>query len=308
MIEEVAAFAPASVSNLGPGFDVLGAAVDGPGDVVVARRRSAPGVALVRIEGDGGALPLDARQNTAAVAAAATLARAGVQAGVELELHKGLPIGSGLGSSAASAVAAAFATNLLIGSPLRKRDLVEPCLDAEAVVSGRHADNVAPSLLGGLVLIRRLAPLDVLRLPVPEGLWLAVVTPELSVSTREARDVLPAEVPLAALVATAANLGGLVSACYTDDLDLLARCIVDDVVAPRRLALIPGGPSAIDAALAAGALGSTVSGAGPSIVALCRSARDAARVAAVMVEAFAQAGYAAASRTSSADCPGVRQA
>lgn len=303
----VTAFAPATTSNLGPGFDVLGLALDGPGDTVTATWSPEPGVRIVSIEGDGGVLPTDAQRNTAAVAAASTLALAGVQIGVALTLHKGLPLGSGLGSSAASAAAAAYATNLLIGSPLRKRELIEPCLDAEAVVSGRHADNVAPALLGGLVLVRRTDPLDLIRLPVPAGLWVALSTPDFELQTRAARAVLPEAVPLPAMVRQSADIAGLVSACYTGDLALLSRCIVDEVVAPRRAELIPGGEAVIAAAQRAGALGSTVSGAGPTVLALCRSRAHAQEVCAAMGAAFQAAGLASTPLICPADCPGARR-
>lgn len=306
MIREVAAFAPASVANLGPGFDVLGFAIQGVGDTVVARRSERPGVRIVAVEGDGGVLPWDER-NTAAVAARSTLERAGVTLGVDLEVHKGLPIGSGLGSSAASAVAAAFATNALIGGPFRKLDLVGPCLDAEEMVAGRHADNVAPSLLGGLVLVRRAEPLDLVRIPLPESLWVTVVTPDFVLETKRARAVLPPEVPLASMVSNTADVAALVSACYANDLDLLSRCIQDAVVAPRRLSLIPGGEAAIEAALQTGSLGSSVSGAGPSVFAFARSERGAREAATAMAAAFEREGLASRTVVSPADCPGVRR-
>lgn len=307
MLDEVTAFAPATVSNLGPGFDLLGLAVSGPGDTVTARRVPGEGVRIARVEGDGGVLPREAARNTAGIAAAATLRRAGVSAGVELELRKGMPIGSGLGSSAASAAAAAYAVNLLLGSPLRVEELVEPCVEAEATVSGRHADNVAPALLGGLVLVRSVDPVEVLRLPVPAGLHVAVVTPAFELSTREARAVLPATVPLQAMVRNTAHAAALVAACYTGDLELLRRCVVDEVVAPARAALIPGCGAVVGAALDAGALGSSISGAGPSIFALCRSEESAQEAAAAMRAAFREAGGLDSSAVvSPADAPGAR--
>jgi homoserine kinase len=295
------------VANLGPGFDVLGLAVDGAGDTVVATLAPEPGVTISRITGDGGALPLDPTKNTAAVAAKATLQAAGFDVGISLEVHKGLPLYSGLGSSAASAAAAAFATNRLIGSPLRKPDLVGPCIEAEAVVSGRHADNVAPSLLGGLILVRSVDPVDLVRLPIPEGLTIVVVSPDLALATKDARAVLPQTVPLQTMVHSTAQIASLVSACYSGDLSLLSRCLVDDVVTPARLPLIPGGEEAIEAALAAGALGASISGAGPSLFALCRSARSARSAAQAMTAAFSAAGLSATTRISPASCPGARQ-
>jgi homoserine kinase len=305
---EITAFAPATVANLGPGLDVLGLALAAPGDRVTVRLAPGPGVTISAIDGDGGGLSLDPTANTAGIAAAATLAKAGVATGVSLTLVKGMPIGSGLGSSAASAAAAAFAVNLLIGSPLRKIDLVEPCLAAEAAVSGRHADNVAAALLGGLILVRSIDPLDLVRLPVPEGLVVAVVTPKMELSTRAARAVLPAEIPLGALVHNTAHAAAFVSACYSCDLALLGRSLQDAVATPARSPLIPGCAEVIEAALDAGALGSSISGAGPSIFALCRSERSAAEASAAMISAFKASGLVADAVVSPADCPGARRA
>lgn len=303
---EIRAFAPATVANLGPGFDVLGLAVREPGDTVVARESDRPGVRIVAITGDEGRLPTDAEKNTAGIAAIHTLAKAGVDIGVDLEIHKAMPIGSGLGSSAASAAAAAFAVNTLIGSPLRRRDLIGPCVEGEAAVAGRHADNVAPALLGGLVLVRSVEPLDVLRLPVPEGLVVVVVTPDFELPTRMARDVLPKEIPLSARIQTAADIATFVAACYSSDLSLLARCVRDDIVTPARASLIPGAPEAMAAADAAGALAASVSGAGPSIFALCHSFAVARRVSAAMTRAFRDADLESTAVVSPAECPGAR--
>lgn len=303
---EASAFAPATLSNLGTGFDVLGLALAQPGDTVRVRLVAEPGIRVTHIDGDGGKLSRDPARNTAAIAASATLARAGLSVGVELELVKGLPIGSGLGSSASSAVAAAFAVNLALGSPLRRADLVGPCLVAEEAVSGRHADNVAPALLGGLVLVRSLDPLDLVRLPLPDGLVFALVTPGMELLTRTARAVLPAEVPLAAMTRNSANLAAIVSACHSGDLALLARAIPDEVVTPARSPLIPGCADVIEAALDAGALAASISGAGPTLFALCRSPRTAQAAADAMVATFARHGLTANGFISAADNPGVR--
>jgi homoserine kinase len=261
----------------------------------------------VAVEGDGGALPRDGT-NTAAVAAAATLRRAGLEIGVELEVRKGMPIGTGMGSSAASAAAAALAVNLLVGSPLRKDELVEPCVEAEASVSGRHGDNVAPALLGGLILVRSVDPVDLLRLPIPPGLMVVVVTPHFSLSTRAARAALPELVPLREMVRNTANVATLVAACYSGDLTLFGRGVADAVVTPARAPLIPGCEAVIAAALGAGALGSSISGAGPSIFALCHSERRAEQVAAAMQAAFRDAGdLDSTALISPADNPGARQ-
>ncbi len=303
----VRVFAPATVANLGPGFDILGLALSGPGDTVTARAVAGRGVRIVAIHGDDGALSLDAEQNTAGIAAMRVLERAGVDTAVELEIHKGLPIGSGLGGSAASAAAAAVAVNLLVGSPLRKPELVQPCIEAEAAVSGRHADNVAPALLGGLILVRAIDPPDLVRLPIPEGLTMAVVTPRFRLDTRASRAALPREVPLAHMVRNSANVGALASACFSGDLALLARCLEDLVITPARAVLIPGCLDAIEAALATGALGSSISGSGPSLFALCRSERSATDAARAMSDAFRRVGLESAWLLSPADCPGARE-
>ncbi len=275
------------------------------GDRVVARRVDRPGVTITAITGDDGRLPLDAADNTAGIAALETLRRAGVETGVELEVHKGMPIGSGLGSSAASAAAAAFATNALVGAPVRRIDLVDACVEAEAAVAGRHADNVAPALLGGLVLVPGLDPLRVLRLPLPEALRIVVVTPRFELSTRAARAALPASISLQDRVRNGARIASLVSACYADDLALLGDSVEDDVVTPARAALVPGAADVIDEARRAGALGASISGSGPSIFALCHAQTVAQRVRRAMIDDFGRAGLEATGVISAADCPGA---
>jgi len=306
-MSEVSVLAPGTVANLGPGFDVLGLAIRGPGDTVSARLVPEPGIRIESITGDDGRLPTAAEKNTAGIAAAETLRKAGVEAGVALRVTKGMPINSGLGSSAASAAAAAYAVNLLIGSPLRKQELIGPCIEAEAAVSGRHADNVAPALLGGLILVRSVDPLEIIRLPVPESLMLVVVTPEFELSTRTAREALPLSVPLSAMVHNSASLAALISACYSGDLALLGRCMTDRVVTPARAPLIPGGAETIAAAIDEGALGSSISGSGPSIFALCHAQLAAEQVAVAMQATFEQAGLKSSVTISPADCPGARR-
>ncbi len=314
--QSASAFAPASIGNVGVGFDVLGMAIggddDGPrlGDTVVAETSTDhDGIRIVAIEGAGTeTLSTDPEQNTAAIAARETLRAANITRGIDLTLRKGLPIGSGLGSSAASAAAAAMATNLLLGTPLRKSELVAPCLEAEAVVSGRHADNVAASLLGGLTLARSIDPLDVVRIPIPAGLHVVVVTPAIELLTKEARRVLPAQVPLDELVAAQAALAAFVSACHSGDLSLLARAFRHGVDTGARLPLIPGARKVIDDALDTGALGASISGAGPSMFALCRSRASAQRVAAAMTNAFTEAGHASSCVVAQADARGARRA
>jgi len=305
MSSKVTMFAPGTIANLGPGFDILGLAIRGTGDRVSARRVEGSGVRIIRITGDRGKLPLDAASNTAGIAAASVLQRAGVDVGIELEIHKGMPIGSGLGSSAASAAAAAMATNRVLGSPLRRMELIGPCVDAESHVSGRHADNVAPALLGGLIMVRSVDPPAVTRLPVPPGLHVVVATPAFELPTRDARAALPAQVPLSAMIAQSVGVATLVAACYCGDLTLLGSCIRDPIVTPARISLIPGGAEVIDAAERSGALGASISGAGPSIFAFCHTPSVADRVGRAMVAAFSNAGLPATAIVSPADCPGA---
>jgi homoserine kinase len=289
----IEAYAPATVSNLGPGFDCLGLAVHGPGDIVRARRRVQPGVLLSKISGDGGRLPLASDRNTACVAVTPMLERLGLaeKLGVELELVKGLPLGSGLGSSGASACAALVATVAALELQVGVETLIESARVAEAVACGSpHPDNVAPALLGGIVLIASTSPLRVIPLPVPEHLLLAIYTPGCEVRTADARAVLPRQVGLDAVVRQAARLGMLVHALHVGDLQLLGEAIVDDLVEPARAHLIPGFLDAKINALEAGALACTISGAGPTVFALSDSNERAQALLGILDESFTHAG------------------
>jgi homoserine kinase len=275
------------VGNLACGFDTLGLALESPGDIVAARLAAGPGVTLDRIEGDEGRLPLEADRNTATVAARALLDAAGIDQGVELTLSKGLPLASGLGSSAASAVAAVVAVDALLGLGRPRPELLAAALAGEQVASGgRHADNVAPCLYGGCTLVRSSDPLDVVSLPVPPELTVAILHPHLEVSTREARSLLPRSVPLATAVGQWANLGGFVAALFRSDWELMSRSLHDLVAEPVRAPLVPGFAAAKQAALEAGALGASLSGAGPALFALCRGRESAQLVAEALAAAF----------------------
>lgn len=305
MPEQVRAFAPATIGNVDVGFDVLGLALEGIGDVVVATLDVGSGVRIGEVH--GAELPRAPDANTAGIAAIEVCRRAGIDAGIRLDVHKGLPVGTGMGSSAASAAAAAFATNRLLGAPLDESSLVACCVEAEAAVSGRHADNVAPALLGGLVLVRGVEPVRLVQLPVPTGLRTVVVRPDLVVPTREARAALPDRVPMADLIASTRNIASFVAGCFQGDLALLGDAMQDPVVTPVRVGLIPGAAEALGAARSAGALGASVSGAGPSLFALCDSVEVAERVGDGMVAAFAAVGCAASVLHSRGDAPGARE-
>jgi len=292
-MDRVRVFAPATVANVASGFDVLGFALESPGDAALLTRTGEKGVRVRSITGDDGRLPTDPKKNTAAVAAAAFLERIGNPFGVDVELEKRMPLSSGLGSSAASAVAAVAAANLLAGTPMSPTELLPFTIEAERVACGSaHADNVAPSMLGGFVLIRSYDPLDVVRLPVPAGLSCAVVHPHTELRTEDARRVLKKEIRLSDATRQWGNLAALVAALYNGDLGLLGRSLQDVVAEPARSLLIPGFDRVKGAALAAGALGCSISGSGPSIFALCARAEDSSRVGNAMVDAFRAAGLA----------------
>jgi homoserine kinase len=289
--ERVTVFAPATVANVASGFDVLGFALDSPGDAVTVTRSTERGVRVRSITGDEGRLPRDPKKNTAAVAVAAFLERVGAPFGIEIDLHKRMPLSSGLGSSAASAVAAVTAANLLAGSPLSPRDLLPFTMEAERVACGSaHADNVAPSLLGGFVLIRSYDPLDVVQLPVPKGLSCAVVHPHAELRTEDARRVMKKEIRLSDAIRQWGNLAALVAALFNGDLQLLGRSLQDVVAEPARSLLIPGFAAVKTAAMGAGALGCSISGSGPSVFALCATSADSARAGQAMTAAFKSAG------------------
>jgi homoserine kinase len=303
MRSSVRVFAPASASNLGPGFDVLGLALGEPGDLVDAEWSDVPGIEIASVTGDGGLLTRDPAENVAGVAARSVLGclverglhgpdgRPGPALGVRLHVHKRMPLASGLGSSAASSVAGAVAVNELFGCPLSRRDLLVHALAGERVASGSaHADNAAPSLLGGFVLVRGTEPLEVIDLPVPAALRVAVVHPHCRVETAAARAMLQGRAfAIREVVANLGNLGALVAGLYRGDLELVGRSIEDRLVEPLRAGLIPGFAAVKHAARSAGALGCSISGSGPSVFAFTDGDLSAARVAAAMRGAFLEA-------------------
>lgn len=286
-MNSVTAFAPATVSNVACGFDVLGFALDEPGDRVTATFTDRPGVSIESIDGDGGRLPRDASRNTAGVAVAALFRLVGEERGVALRITKGLPLSSGLGGSAASAAAAVVAANALCGGNVPTLRLLECALEGERLGAGSaHGDNIAPALCGGFVLVRSMAPPDIITLPVPAGLTAVVVHPDLAIETAKARALLGTQVALSDAVQQWANLGAFVHALHTGDFELLARTLEDHVAEPKRAPLVPGLAAIKRAAIEAGALGSSLSGSGPSLFALCRGDETASRVADAMTAAI----------------------
>jgi homoserine kinase len=300
---------PGGIGNLGPGLDVLGCAVAGLRDEVTAEWSDTAGITLL----DAGHpdLPKNPVRHTSAIAAAAVLEEArrrGVvptRAGIALSVRKELPLSGGQGGSAASAVAGAVAADALLGSSLDMTALLHCCLAAEETVAGRHLDNIAPSLLGGIVLVRSIDPIDVVRLPIPDGLCIVLAHPAQRLRTSEARGVLPKSIPRADVVHQMAQVGAIVAACYAGDLALLGRAIDDRIAEPARAPLLPGFVDAKRVAMEAGALGASISGAGPTAFALVAGTAAGERAAAAMREAYANAGVDCTTRVTHVDPNGA---
>ena len=289
--KSIRAFAPASISNLGPGYDVLGLAIDRPGDFVTAKRRKEPGLAFsVKTEQPG--IPLDPGKNVAAYVSSLLLDEAKPPFGIDLVLEKKMPVGSGLGSSAASSAAAVFAVNKLLPKPLEKYGLLRFVVEGERMAAGSpHADNAAPSLLGGLWLIRSYDPLDAISIPIRNSIVWVVVHPHLVVKTRDARNILPGSVSLRKAVRQWGNVSGLTAGLIAGNLDLVGKCIEDVIVEPARARLIRGFGDVKTAALKAGAFGCSISGSGPSIFAVAPSMRAAKKIGLAMASAFRRSAH-----------------
>jgi homoserine kinase len=300
------AFAPASVGNVAVGFDILGHTVAALGDRVTVTRREQPGVSIRSITGVVVDLPLAAEKNTAGMAALALQRELGLTFGFDLDVVKGIPLGSGLGGSAASAVAAVVAAAALVAEPLDRTRLLKFAMQGEEVASGSvHVDNIAPSLFGGLVLTVGIDNPHVKQVPVPEAVRCVLVHPHMMLATREARAILGKTVALADVIWQQANLAGFLAGCYTSDLALIRESLLDVIIEPQRQVLIPGFAAVKHAALAAGALGCSISGAGPTVFAWAEE-QDAANVCAGMVAAFRAHGLDSDSWVSTIDREGAR--
>lgn len=282
--EQIHVFAPATVANMVCGFDILGFALDEPGDEVHLRRVATAGVKLVRITGDDGRLPLQAEKNTVSASVISFLRHIGrTDIGVEIELHKHMPIGSGLGSSAASTVAGLFAINALLGNPLSRKELLPFAMQGEELACGHgHADNVAPALLGGITLVRSYTPLDVVALPVPPSLYAAVIFPHVDVPTRDARQMIRTKVALKDAVTQWGNIAGLVTGLFTNDYELIGRSMHDVLIEPTRAILIPEFYEMRRLAMEIGALTFGISGSGPSVFAFVQSKTTAEQIVATI--------------------------
>jgi homoserine kinase len=301
----VRAFAPGGIGNIGPGLDILGCAVTGAGDAVIASRITTPGV---RIDDPGHPdLPTDPERHASGIAAMEVLKRAkATDVGVALHVEKRLPLAGGQGGSAASALAGAFATNALLGEPLTKPELLFAALVAEERLAGRHIDNLAPALFGGILLIRSIEPLDYIRIPAPESLRIVLVDPHMRLRTADARSVLPAVVDRATALAQASAVATMVAALFSGDLFRLRGAVDDRIAEPARAPLLPGFSNAKAAAMRAGALGCSISGGGPSAFALVDGDAAGELVATAMLAAYAESAITASARIARIDERGTR--
>ena len=270
--ERISAFAPATVANVGPGFDIFGLALGQPGDEIELEKKNTTGIVIQEITGDGGILPKDPLKNTATVALRAMLDDLGAEFGLNVKLHKRMPVGSGMGSSAASSVVGVYALNQILEQPLSKEKLLSYAVEGEKITSGGsvHLDNVAACLYGGFILVRGKNPPDIIQVPVPEGLVCVVVHPHIEIRTSESRRMLKHDVPLASAINQWGNIAGMIAALYSKDMELLRRSLKDVIAEPVRSILIPNFNEMKQIALDAGALGFSISGSGPSVFALCK--------------------------------------
>ena len=292
MKDSIQVFAPATVANVVCGFDVLGFAVNEPGDEVIMRVTGKPGITISKITGDNGRLPVDPAKNTVSVSVQhylKSIERTDI--GLDIELHKKMPIGSGLGSSSASTVAGLFAAKTLLGDETDVAKLLPFAMKGEEMACGHgHADNVAPALMGGFVLIRSYSPLDVIRLPHPKGLYCAIVFPDVDVPTREARQIIRDKIYMKDAVTQWGNIAGLVSGLFMNDIDLIGRSMKDILVEPVRSMLIPDFYKMREMAMEMGAVSFGISGSGPSVFAFTKSEEEARQIAQKLQKHLAAAG------------------
>lgn len=304
-MDEIRIFCPASVSNLSCGFDVLGLALDDVGDEMVIKRNLSGTIRIMQTEGSP--IPLDTDQNVAGVAARSLLEHLGSKEGFDISIAKRIKPGSGIGSSAASASGAVWGINELLGKPFSSSELIALAMDGESIASqARHADNVAPVLLGGFVLIRSYDPLDVVQLPYPKDLALAILHPQIEIKTAEARALLGDTISLQQGIRQWGNMGGLVAGLAMGDLELIGRSLEDHIAEPRRKHLIPEYENVVLASKAAGALGCGISGSGPSVFAVCPDMETASHVARAMESVYTKTGIPFDLHTSQINREGIR--
>ncbi len=303
-MEKITVYVPGTVSNVGSGFDVMGFAMEGVGEEIEVRRTQEKTISL-RDE-SGYNLPLVVEKNTAAVAVQSLLKRLQTDQGFEIVFKSKIKPGSGLGSSAASAVAAVYGVNELMGKPLTRTELIDNAMDGEFVASGaRHADNVAPAMMGSFTLIRSTEPMDIVKIPSPDSLFCTVVHPQIEVKTAEARNILPHQVPLQSAIHQWGNTAGLIAGLYSSDYDLIGRSMVDHIIEPHRSQFIPGFDLAKKQAMDAGAIGYSISGSGPAMFAFSTNEKTARIIAQDVITVFKQLGIARQAYVGKIDTTGV---
>ncbi|WOC40216.1 homoserine kinase [Polaribacter sp. HL-MS24] len=288
-MNEIKIFVPATIANVSCGFDVLGLCLDTVGDEMTIRKTSQKGITISKIIGQD--LPLDPTKNVAGVAALALLEKVDIDYGFDIEILKNIKLGSGIGSSAASAAGAVFGINEILGKPFSLEALIPFAMAGEKLASGTaHADNVAPALLGGFTLVRSYQPLDVIKIHTPKELYATVIHPQIEIKTRDARSVVKKQISLETAVKQLGNLGGLISGLYTENYELISNSLHDELVEPYRSILIPEFETIKKASSENGALGSGISGSGPSIFALSKGIENAKKVALGMKEVYRNTG------------------
>lgn len=283
MEKSIKVFAPATISNIGCGFDTMGFAIDEPGDIVIVKKNKLNKLRITKITGDQGKIPKIIEQNTATGALLPMLKGLDIGFGFDIEIRKKMPICSGLGSSAASAVGAVVALNELLDKPLSTEKLLNFALQGEKIASGAiHADNVAPCLYGGFILARDYDPLDIIKIPSPKNLYCSVIYSDVRISTNEARKLIKKSIPLKKARKHFGNVGALVKGLMTNDIDLIGRSVVDEISEPARRHLIPGYDEIKQSALDNGAVACNISGSGPSVFAFSNSKQKAEKIGLAM--------------------------
>ena len=286
---EIKLFSPATVANVACGFDVLGLCLDTIGDEMVVRKVDKKGVRITKIEGFK--LPFETELNVAGVSALAMYQELQPDCGFEIEIKKNIKPGSGIGSSAASAVGSVYGINALLGSPLNKTQLTQFAIKGEALASGsEHADNIAPALFGGFTLVKSVNPLEILQIPSPDNLYVTIIHPQIEIKTAISRAILPKNVPLKDAINQWANVGSFIHSLHTSDYPLMQRSLHDVIIEPHRSKLIPHYNEVKQQTLKVGALGTNISGSGPSIFSLCKGIENANKVRDVMRNIYSNTG------------------
>ncbi|WP_297694188.1 homoserine kinase [uncultured Eudoraea sp.] len=288
-MNRIKVFCPATIANISCGFDVLGLALEAIGDEMIVQKAKEPGIRISKITGQS--LPLATLDNVAGVAGLAFLKESNYTGGFEIEIHKKIKAGSGIGSSAASAAGAVWAMNELLDRPFTPIELVKFAMLGEALASGvAHADNVAPALYGGFTLVRSYEPLDIIKINTPPELFATVIHPQIEVKTSDSRKILKTSISLKDGIKQWGNVGGLISGLFLEDYDLIGRSLVDHIIEPIRSMLIPGFSDVKSETMKAGALGTGISGSGPSIFALSKGKATAEKVAEAMSSVYVNIG------------------